>query len=333
MGKRGNYIDAFVKRMFSRLFVVADFLTYYADAVFVEAIDLKKIKLAPSHYIGQAGDERIVDLVFQCPLKNGSGNLMAVIIFEHQNSSLKEIPLKQIRYISAIWDAEMKESKPLSVPYFIVLRTGNRPHRGPLPMLADVMPKGPDGKALGHIPEIPYKVVDLPAWDFRELVGGTMLRLVLGMLHKMTGGHRDDFPEALLPLLEISDQAQKVELTNELLQFVEKAFAAHNRRLEEAKVNEALKPVYREWERTMIKTLSERKYDEGVARGVAVGKARGKAEGKAEALLGVLLFRFKRVPKRLETAIRQMTDSVALQSWIEFALSCPSLKEFEEELR
>ena len=329
MGKRGNYIDVFVKRMFSRLFVVADFLVYYADAVFVDAIDLPKIKLAPSHYIGQVGDERIVDLVFQCPLKNGAGNLMAVIIFEHQNSSLKEIPLKQIRYISAIWDAEMKEGKPLSIPYFIVLRTGKRPHRGPLPTLADAMPKGSDGKQLGHIPAIPYKVVDLPAWDFRELIGGTVLRLVLGMLHKMTGGRRDDFPEALLPLLEISDQAQKVELTNELLQFVEKAFAAHNRRLDEAKVNEALKPIYYEWEKTMIKTLSEIKYDEGKA----IGFAEGEARGRAAALLGVLQNRFKRVPKRTEVAIRQMTNTVALQSWLEFALSCQSLKEFEESLR
>jgi len=329
MGKRGNYIDAFVKRMFSRLFVVADFLMYYADAVFAEAIDLPKIKLAPSHYIGQAGDERIVDLVFQCPLKNGGGSLMAVIIFEHQNSSLKEIPLKQIRYISAIWDAEMKEGKPLSIPYFIVLRTGKKPHRGPYPTLAGAMPKGADGRPLGHIPVIPYKVVDLPAWDFRELVGNTVLRLVLGMLHKMTGGRREDFPEALLPLLEISDQTQKVELTNELLQFVEKAFAAHNRRLDEVKVSEALKPIYHEWEKTMIKTLSEIKYDEGKA----IGLAEGEARGRAAALLDVLQNRFKRVPKRLETAIRQMTDSVALQSWIEFALNCQSLKEFEESLR
>ena len=75
----------------------------------------------------------------------------------------------------------------------------------------------------------------------------------------------------------------------------------------------------------MIKTFSERKYDEGVA----VGEARG----RAAALLGVLQNRFKRVPKRLETAIRQMTDTVALQSWLEFALSCQTLKEFEESLR
>ncbi|MCL2120400.1 MAG: Rpn family recombination-promoting nuclease/putative transposase, partial [Planctomycetaceae bacterium] len=67
----GNFIDVFVKRMFSRFVVFADFLLFYADQHFVNAIDLSKIEPAPTHYIGQEGDERIVDLVFQCPLKDG----------------------------------------------------------------------------------------------------------------------------------------------------------------------------------------------------------------------------------------------------------------------
>ena len=62
---------------------------------------------------------------------------MAVIIFEHQSGSLKEIPLKLLKYISSIWVAEKKAGKPLSVPYFIVLRTGKKPHRGELPKMAD----------------------------------------------------------------------------------------------------------------------------------------------------------------------------------------------------
>jgi hypothetical protein len=81
----GNYIDIFVKRMFSRVLVFADFLAHYADPTFVDEIDLKRIKPAPTHYIGKEGDERVADLVFQCPLKSGRGNLMAVIVFEHQN--------------------------------------------------------------------------------------------------------------------------------------------------------------------------------------------------------------------------------------------------------
>jgi hypothetical protein len=160
----GNYIDGFVKKMFGQVLVFVDFLTHYADPKFVSQIDLKKLRPAPTHYIGAKGDERIVDLVFQTPLKNGDGRLTAVIIFEHQSTSLNAIPEKLIRYISAIWDAERKGGKRvLSAPYFLVLRTGKKPHRKPHPTLAAVLPKDSDGKPLGHVPDIKYKVVDLPA--------------------------------------------------------------------------------------------------------------------------------------------------------------------------
>ena len=43
----------------------------------------------------------------------------------------------------------------------------------------------------------------------------------------------------MLPLLEIDDEEQKIELTKELLDFVAKAFAVHNRRLDAEAVNQA----------------------------------------------------------------------------------------------
>ena len=336
---KGNYIDAFVKRILGRIFVFVDFLLHYGDKEFVAEIDLRKIKPAPTHYLGKDGKERILDLMFQCPLKHG-GDLMAVIIFEHQSRDLKEIPRRLHKYVSAIWDAERKAGrKNLSAPYFLVLRTGKTPHRGDYPTMADLLPKGRDGKPLGHVPEIKYKVVDLPAWEFKSLVGGPVLRLTLGMLHKMTGGHEDEFPEALLPLLEITDQEEKVELTDELLQFVETAFAASNRQLDEAMVDEALKPIYKDWERAMIKTLSERKYDEGIAVGEARGEARGEAKvagAKVEAgknmLLTFLRGKFGRVPKEVEKSIRQMTDPVALESLAAHAAQSETMGEFAETL-
>ena len=203
----GNIFNAFVKQMFSRVVVFADFLTFYADPGFVAEIDLKRIKPAPTHYIGRTGDERVADLVFQCPLKNGNGSLMAVIVFKHQSGSLKKIPRKLHKYISAIWDAETKEGKKvLSAPYFIVLRTAKKPYRGVYPKMSDSLSKGSDGKPLGKAVEVEYDVMDLPAWDFNKLVGGAVLRLALGILKKMTEENDDDFPEALLPLREISDE-------------------------------------------------------------------------------------------------------------------------------
>ena len=202
----GNIFDAFTKWMFGQVLVFVDFLAFYADPKFVAEIDLKKIEPVPTHYFGKEGDEQIVDLIFRCPLKNGNGSLMAVIVFEHQSGNLKKIPQKLHKYISAIWDAETKAGKPLSAPYFIVLRTGKKPHRGAYPKMSDLLPRGSDGKPLGKAVEIEYDVIDLPAWNFDKLVGGPVLRLALGILHKMSGGHPDDFPEALLPLLEITNE-------------------------------------------------------------------------------------------------------------------------------
>jgi len=330
----GNIFDAFAKQMFSRVLVFTDFLSCYADPKFVAEIDLKKIKPAPTHYIGKDGDERIVDLVFQCPLKNGTGNLMAVIVFEHQSGSLKRVPQKLHKYISAIWDAETKEGKKvLSAPYFIVLRTAKKPLRGRYPKMSDLLPKRSDGQSLGKTVEIEYDVVDLPAWDFDKLVGGPVLRLALGILKKMVEEDDEEFSEAMLPIREISDEEQKVELTKELLDFVAKAMRAHNRRLEATMVKKALKPIFHEEEKTMIKTIFEEREYIGEARGRVKGRAEGKAEGKAETILTVLRARFHRLPKETEKAIRQMTDPIALDSWAIQAATCQSIDEFAKALK
>jgi hypothetical protein len=44
--------------------VFADFLRHYGNKEFVDEINLSKIRLAPTHYIGKDGGERIIDLVF-----------------------------------------------------------------------------------------------------------------------------------------------------------------------------------------------------------------------------------------------------------------------------
>jgi len=324
---QGNIYDSFVKRMFGQLLVFVDFLLNYADPKFIAAIDRTKIRLAPTHYFGKDGDERIIDLAFLCPLKNGFGTLMAVIIFEHQGGSLKKIPRKLIRYISAIWKAEEKEGKPLSAPYFIILRTGKKPHRGRYPKMADSLPKDENGDPVGKVIEVEYDVVDLPAWDLETLVGGPVLRTVLGILKQMTEDMGLEFSEALLPLLEIDDENIKIDLVKEALPFIAKVFAAHDRQLDAETVNQALKPIFKET--TMIKTIFEEKYDEGVA----FGKAEGKAETGREILLKILRKRFNKVPRDVENTIRKMTDPVALDSWAEHALDCQSMTEFAQAVR
>jgi hypothetical protein len=306
--------------MFGHVLVFADFLLHYADPKFVAEIDVTNLTSVPTHYIGKDGDERIIDLVFRCPLKDGNGSLMAIIIFEHQSGSLKKIPQKLLKYISAIWDTEMKEGKPLSAPYFIVLRTAKRPHRGVYPTIADLLPKGHDGKPLGHIPEVKYDVVDLPAWDFDKLVGDTVLRLALGILHKMTGENLDEFPEALKPLMEIANEGRKIELTKELIDFVNKAFAAHNRQVDEATWNKVLHPIFKGKERTMIKTIFEERED--------IARADGEVKASRNLVLKALRVKFGKIPKGIEKTVLAMSDPIALESLLEHVIHCNTLDEF-----
>ena len=74
----------------------------------------------------------------------------------------------------------------------------------------------------------------------------------------------------------------------------------------------------------MIKGLFEER--EGIA------EARGKAEGKAEAgrnmVLTALRKKFKKVPKGIETAVLAMSDPVALESLLEYAIDSDTLEEF-----
>ena len=320
--KQGNIFDAFAKQMLGQILMFVDFLLYYADKKFVAEISLKKIQPAPTHYFGKTGKERIADLVFQCFLKNGGGDQMAIIVFEHQSKRLKEIPFKLLKIASAIWEGEKKDGrKILSAPYFLVLRTGKTRLKQKPPKLSASFPKGRDGKPVGSNVEVEYDVVDLPAWDFDELVGGPELRLTLGMLHKMAGGNIDDLPAALRPLLEIANTEKRIDLAKDVMPFAAQVFAAHDRRLDDEQMDEILKPIFKGKERAMIKTIFEEKYDAGVT------------VGKAEAILIVLRERFKKVPKATENAIRQLRDPVALDSWTAYAASCQSMDEFAAALK
>jgi len=150
------------------------------------------------------------------------------------------------------------------------------------------------------------------------------VRLALGMLHKMTGGNLDEFPEALKPLMHITDEKLKIELTKELIDFVDKAFAAHNRELDETVVSEALKPILKGKERAMIKTMFEKREE--------IGEARGEVKAGRNMVLKALRKKFKRVPKHIEQAILAKSDPIALESLLEHVFDSDTLDEFAEGL-
>ena len=136
----------------------------------------------------------------------------------------------------------------------------------------------------------------------------------------MTGGNLDEFPEVLKLLSEITDEEQQIELTKELWDFVDKAFAARNLRVDEETWSKALNPIFKGKERTMIKTIFEEKYDAGIAD--------GEVKAGRNMVLKALRKKFKKVPKHIEAAVLAMSDPIALESVLEHVFDSNTLDEF-----
>ncbi|MGL6193904.1 MAG: Rpn family recombination-promoting nuclease/putative transposase, partial [Thermoguttaceae bacterium] len=329
-----NIFDTFVKNMFSKILIFTEFLRQYADPKFVAQINLDKIQLGPTHFFGKNGKERIVDLIFRCPLKNDSQrHLCAVIVFEHQSTSLREIPQKLLKYISAIWDEDEKAGRPLSAPYFIVLRTGKKPHKKPYPRVSDKLPKDANGDQIGSTLDIRYDVVDLPEHDWDKLIGLPHLRLVMGVLKKMTESFDEDFSDALMPLREFTSEREQAEWLRPMLDFVSKVFEKHHLKLERETVNQVLEKVFYEKTEEIMLSIFEEAELKGKVEGITLGKAEGVAIGEARALLRVLAARFQTVPNRISDRIAKIGDLVVLDSLTVTAATCKSLDEFENALK
>ena len=77
-------------------------------------------------------------------------------------------------------------------------------------------------------------------------------------------------------------------------------------------------------------TAKKERIAEGIAIGKAEGVTEGVAKGKALAIPGT---RFNKVPRKIEKAIRSITDLIVLESLVEHAKASKSLDEFAEVLK
>jgi hypothetical protein len=127
-----------------------------------------------------------------------------------------------------------------------------------------------------------------------------------------------------------------VELTKELLNYVAKVMAVHNKRLGDEKIKKALNPVFHERTENMVKTIFEEKYDAGVAEAEKIRKpiwiAEGEARGAALSVQSVLNARFHTVTSKIQKQLSALTDVSRLENLVGQAAVCPSLKDFEKLL-
>jgi hypothetical protein len=110
-------------------------------------------------------------------------------------------------------------------------------------------------------------------------------------------------------------------------------------------IDEIIEPVYKERSTKMSLTFLEKLEKrgrvkgrvEGRAKGRIEGRVKGRTEGRAEGgqneVLDDLRAKFIKIPRQIETAIRRMSDPIALESLINEAIVSQTLDEFAEALK
>ncbi|MGL6196780.1 MAG: hypothetical protein ACRC2T_18365, partial [Thermoguttaceae bacterium] len=174
-----------------------------------------------------------------------------------------------------------------------------------------------------------YDVVDLPEHDWDKLVGLPHLRLVIGLLKKMTEGQEEEFGDALLPMLEFTGLEEQKEWMKDILPFVAKVFSAHHLELGGEKLNQAAERVFAERTSEIMLTIFDEIELKGKAEGVAIGEARGEARKVAR----LLDKRFEKVPYQLNEKLLMITDLEKLDMLFDLAFDCKTLEEFQNAIK
>jgi len=322
----GSIHDRFVRSVFAHIELVAAFLRLYVAPILLKQLDLHKIKLEPTHFFGEEGHERIADLIFSIPLKRKRGSMKVVFVFEHKSERRRSLAFQLLKYLVAVWNKFFSEAKNpesddffLPAPLLIVLHNGSKPIIDK-PTLEKII-----AKVVGterFIPKFDYELVDLPAMTVEELGAAPLLRVILELLKRATDGTLSDVQSQILePLAAIRDDEETRHWIQRILRYMDDLLTLQNERFTPERIDRVIRPVYKERSSKMALSFFEEI------------EARGKAEGKAEMTLAFLRTKFHRIPKKLEIAIRRMSDSIALDSLAAHIVDCKTLDEFAEALK
>ena len=318
--------DLLVRRFLIDPELMADLLQYYpqktADQQAVGLLDLKRLVCKSPVAVDEQLVEGIGDLRFSTSFKGGSRQSNVYLLFEHQSKIDPDFRLRGLDYIVRSYK-EFRETtkgkKKFPYPVVIVLYHGKSPwaHLPEMDELIEIAP----GMKTGLLDYL-LILIDVSVLSAEQFKGHPVLQAVLESLQLASKKRLvREFDRVIERLTAVKSDPR---VGSWLKSFARYAMSVAKIGTEQ--IVKAFSKILNEREANdMAMTTAQELLLEGEAKGEARGEARGK-------LLNILETRFKKVPKRIENTIRQMNDTIALKSWAEHAMTCPTLGEFEKAI-
>jgi hypothetical protein len=322
--------DALFRRTFSVVEHAAAEFRALLPASLVERIDFSTLKLCSGNYVDEALAGSQSDLLFSVTI-SGKPSLL-YLLFEHQSSADKLMPLRLLRYVVRILERHVQDAAtpslalPLPVVIPVVLHhseTGWTAARSLEQLFDETLVRDPQIRPL--IPRLSFVLDDIsrlsdealaeralglvPAltlWAFRDARNPARL---LGSFHHWANAMAEllaapNGREALWTIFRYISSVADYSVTDTLSQALE-----------------STKPGVKD----AMTTMAERWQAEGEARGLA----KGKAEGKAELLRKLLTLKFgelsddaqQRLARASEIQLDRLTERLLAADTLDAVLS------------
>src|SRR5258708_34913460 len=107
--------DALVRHTFGQLQHAASFFREILPAEVSSAVQWNALKLVSGSFVDETLRQSESDLLYQVPLRenaegaHGETSLLLYLLFEHQSTKDRWMPLRLLRYMSQIWQRQIDE--------------------------------------------------------------------------------------------------------------------------------------------------------------------------------------------------------------------------------
>lgn len=320
--------DALFKKTFSDVeHAAAEFRAVLAAPV-VALTDFSTLALCPGSFVDETLAASQSDLLFTAQLANKPA--FFYILFEHQSSPDKLMPLRLLRYILRILERHVEGKTPTeALPLPVVIPVVLHHSEGQWAVarsLEDLFDRElvAQAKLQELIPRLSFVLDDLSGLSDEQLEAralGLVPALTLWALRDARNPTRlvrtvAHWAEAMAELLRAPNGREALWTIFRYITLVADDSVATTLA---AAIPDA-KPQVKE----ALMTLAEKWMAEGEAKGKAEGEAKGKAEGKAEALRKLLMLKFGPVPESASLRIANASEA-DVDRWLERVLSADSL--------
>jgi len=321
MERPNNPHDRFFKEVLGNVANTQAFLETYLPPDVLQTIDVGTIQAEKDSFIEQDLKEFYADLLFRANIRNREAYVY--ILLEHKSYSDYNVGVQLLRYMSAIWDKEIKKQKnrrlPLILP--IVLYQGKEKW-GVSTQFADRIEgvETMEGSLRESIPHFKYYLYDFSSNSGEEIKGPDDLRLYLETIRMASIKDPEKFNEAYVRITTVFVTREETETSERLYDtFIHYLYylIAREDFLRLVQLTRTVSVERSERMQTIAEWLKQEGMEKGLEEGMLRGLERGIEVGREQLLWKQISKKFPQIPRtyyeKLKTLTIDQLDNLGLE--------------------